>query len=295
MIRLGETKYKNTLKAMWRLCFPQDTEAFIRFYFIKMYKNEETLIYVENDQAVASLQMIPFQLKTGQTVSLAGYISGAMTHPDFRKKGYMEQLLKAAFAVMKEKGYDYTFLIPQEEWLFDFYEKYGYIHAFPYSTPTLLTEKREAKETAFFQQNPGIEIMQAPVSTEKDWKKTVERYWHIYSAFLMEKPNVVLKNRFQFTAMLLDFFNEKGILFVGEEGMAFTVATGGQIMLKEFFYRNKEVKRLFLASIRHHYANDKIVILNDPDAPVAGYKGMIKCLNDSQNTITDIYMRMMLD
>ncbi|MDR3340945.1 MAG: GNAT family N-acetyltransferase [Candidatus Symbiothrix sp.] len=295
MIRLGEAKYKNTLKAMWRLCFPQDTETFISFYFTKMYKNAETLVYIENDQPVASLQMIPFQLKTGRYVSLAGYISGAMTHPDFRKKGYMAQLLKTSFNVMKEKGYDHTFLIPQEEWLFDFYEKYGYMKAFPYAIPTLITEKREETETASFQQNPGIEIVQAPISVEKDVEKTAERYWHIYSAFLMEKPNVVLKNRFQFADMLSDFFEGKGILFAGEKGMAFTVTKGDQIILKEFFYRDKEVKQLFLTSIRHHYANDKIVIFNDPDAPIAGYKGMIQCLNDAQDTITDIYMSMMLD
>jgi len=38
----------------------------------------------------------------------------------------MNKLLQAAFDEMVKKGYDYTFLIPQEERLVDMYAKYGF-------------------------------------------------------------------------------------------------------------------------------------------------------------------------
>jgi len=126
MIRKGQDTDKETLMNLWKLCFPQDSEHFVHFYFDKVYANDETLVYVENGQTVASMQMIPYQIKTGDYLSWGGYISGAMTHPRYQGKGYMKQLLSVSFNEMIKTGYDYTFLIPQEKWLIQVYEKYGF-------------------------------------------------------------------------------------------------------------------------------------------------------------------------
>ena len=126
MIRYGKDTDKETLMRMWKNCFPQDTDRFIRFYFDRVYVNNETLVYIENNQAVASLQIIPYQIKTANNLFLGGYISGAMTNPDYRKRGYMDKLLHASFAEMVKKGYDYAFLIPQEKKLVEMYAKYGF-------------------------------------------------------------------------------------------------------------------------------------------------------------------------
>ena len=126
MIRQGQDTDKKTLMELWKLCFPQDSERFIRFYFDKVYENDETLVYIEDGQPVASLQMIPYQIKSGDNLSWGGYISGAMTHPDYRKNGFMAKLLNTSFEEMIKKGFDYTFLIPQGKWLIQVYEKYGF-------------------------------------------------------------------------------------------------------------------------------------------------------------------------
>jgi len=126
MIRQGKDTDKETLMQMWKRCFPQDTDRFVQFYFDKVYANDETLVYVENNQPVASLQIIPYQIKTVDNLSWGGYISGAMTNPDYRKKGYMDKLLHTSFDEMIKKGYDYAFLIPQEKSLVEMYAKYGF-------------------------------------------------------------------------------------------------------------------------------------------------------------------------
>jgi predicted acetyltransferase len=164
MITPSNETYKPCLKQMWNHCFPQDSNEFIDFYFDKVYKNDESLVYVENNKPVAFLQMIPYSLKIGAKIYSAAYISGAMTHPDFQKRGYMGQLLKASFEAMKENGYDYTFLIPQEEWLFGFYEKFGY--------------RRFV--------SPALKVFQ-------DFKSYTE-----HAQFLATLPNAVLKSGEQF-------------------------------------------------------------------------------------------------
>jgi len=126
MIRKGKDTDRETLIQMWKSCFPEETDYFLNFYFNNVYSNEEVLVCEEYNQAVASLQMIPYRLKIADFFSWGGYIFGAMTHPDHRKKGYMAQLLNASFDEMVKKGYDYTFLIPEEKWLIKMYEKYGF-------------------------------------------------------------------------------------------------------------------------------------------------------------------------
>ena len=167
MIRQGQDKDKKALMKMWKLCFPDDSLHFIRFYFDKVYTNNETLVYIEDKELVASLQIIPYQIKSDDNISLGGYISGAMTHPDYRKKGYMQQLLNISFEEMIKKGYDYTFLIPQEKWLIQMYEKYGYCllepSFYPHENKVLKSEKQLVNiQQAYFNES-GVWLENEPV------------------------------------------------------------------------------------------------------------------------------------
>ncbi|MDR0682226.1 MAG: GNAT family N-acetyltransferase [Dysgonamonadaceae bacterium] len=288
MIQWGDDRYKADLKNLWKLCFPDDTEAFINFYFSAVYRHEETLIYPEKNKPVASLQIIPYRIKIEKTIFNAGYISGAMTHPDFRKKGYMEKLLNVAFEVMKNKKYNYTFLIPQEEWLYDFYGKYGYVRAFPerlkcsYVINNELIKNKSVKDGSIkiFSDSSTIDL---------------SVFYPVYSHFLMKKTNVVLKSRLQVSHILFDFFNEGGVLFANDKGIAFTFKRNNQIIVKEFLYQKDEIKKSFLETIFEYYHLPETIILNDPSAPVVKNVGMIKRLNASSLLHTDVYMSMMLD
>jgi ribosomal protein S18 acetylase RimI-like enzyme len=281
MIRYGNDTDREILARLWKLCFP-DTNRFIRFYFDKVYANGETLVYVENDQPVASLQMIPFRIKTGDSFSQGGYISGAMTRPDYRKRGYMEQLLTASFDSMREKGYVYTFLIPQEEYLIDYYGKFGYEKAFPeYFISCHCPE--ESKLSANVNIYTGFSMVDFPA------------LYGVYSRFLMEKTNVVLKNELQFSNTLWDFFDGKGVLFANNDGFAFSSKAGKSIKLLDFFYRNEETKTEFLQTVSAYYSGKGTIIYNDSSVLIPKYKGMIKSLDKSVTAATDIYMGRMLE
>jgi ribosomal protein S18 acetylase RimI-like enzyme len=272
MIRLGEERDKPALKELWKLCFPHDTDVFVDFYFDRVYHNDETLVLTTDERPVASLQMIPYSIKNGDSITLAGYISGAMTHPGFRQKGYMGQLLTAAFGVMRNKGYDYSFLIPQEEWLFLFYEKYG----FKSTRRTVHDERQTVNQPSSVCRLP-FTVCLAPFTLFPNYIRLLEG-----------KSPVVLKTEQQFANILRDFFDEQGVLFANEAGMAFTLQEKDTIVIKEFFYPDKAGKELFLNAIRKHYRLDQVIL---PDE----YKGMIKKLNPAAEEIRNVYLGMMLD
>ncbi|MCL1937006.1 MAG: GNAT family N-acetyltransferase [Candidatus Azobacteroides sp.] len=269
MICQGEDVYQEDLKEMWKQCFPADSESFIRFYFDEIYRKEEALVFLENEKPAAFLHIIPYQIKTGDGMHHGGYLSGVMTHPNHRKKGYMEKLLSASFERMQTKGYDYVILIPQEEWLLRFYAKYGF--------RTLRSPSPSASPSQPSVFSSSFSILRSPSSI-----------YPLYLRFIEKKENTVVKTEQQFALIFRDFLSEQGVAFASEEGMAFTLKKESRIVLKEIFYTYDAVRSELLTTIRNYYHLDEIVFPNEN-------KGMIKCLNPSVPNISNLYMGMMLD
>lgn len=120
---------KERVRKLWELCF-HDSPAFTDLYFQMRYNNEVNLAIQSGDSLIAALQMLPYPMTfCGQTIDTS-YISGACTHPDFRSKGVMRELLAEAFGRMHTQGVLLTTLIPAEPWLFDYYARSGYTPVF---------------------------------------------------------------------------------------------------------------------------------------------------------------------
>lgn len=288
MIQYGEDKYKDQLISLWKFCFPKDSENFIRFYFEKVYKNNETLIYIEKNKVVSSLQMIPYPAKIDETVSFWGYISGAMTHPEFQKKGYMAQLLQASFTEMKKKDYACSFLIPQEDWLFNFYSKYGYEKAFPLNGEKIIESSENNIDPSPIR---GKTIKICKSISEVN----MEDFYMIYSQLLIKKTNAILKTKQHLDNIIWDFFEDKGVLLYNDWGAAFLYIQENNILIKEILYYNEEICQKFIDFIDKTFCPKKIIIKNNPHAPFLKYQGMIKSLDNNMNVTPDIYMSLMLD
>lgn len=125
MIKIADKTNTLRVRQMWKTCF-DDSEEFMDIYFSEKYLNENTLIYFEKNCPVASLQMLPYLFKFYGIEIPVSYISGACTLPEFRNKGYMEKLLIESFNVMKDRNIPMSLLIPAENRLCSYYEKYGF-------------------------------------------------------------------------------------------------------------------------------------------------------------------------
>ncbi len=289
MISYSSEIYRPYLMEMWKLCFG-DNDEFIRFYFVEIYHNDNTLIlFNENNIPVASLQILPYIIKIGDDFYNAGYISGAMTHPDHRKKGYMQQLLKVAFDEMKKKEFTFSFLIPQEEWLFEFYARYGYEKAFPKSVETI-----DLKKYKGIDYKKDVKI--CSYLTDIPW----DEFFLLYTPILVSKKGVVLKDLSQLELFLKDLFIEEGyIYYVKSKGLAFVIQKGKTILVKEIVLFKEECKESLFAAIGDTYQTDEVILQSyDPASENKQYYGMIKVLDQSkfnQPFPKDAYMSMMMD
>ena len=68
------------------------------------YKDEVNRVIREDGKIISALQMIPYPMTFCDEVISTSYISGACTHPDYRKHGAMKRLLKETHRCMYEDG-----------------------------------------------------------------------------------------------------------------------------------------------------------------------------------------------
>nr|WP_314633693.1 GNAT family N-acetyltransferase [uncultured Porphyromonas sp.] len=112
------------VRALWQLCFGDD-DLFLDSYFADAYQRESTLLYQEEGRLVAHLQYPQLSLiETAETIQ-AGYILAACTHPDYRGRGYMRELLVEALRREQARGDVLSVIIPAEGWLWDYYQRTG--------------------------------------------------------------------------------------------------------------------------------------------------------------------------
>lgn len=124
-----ELSMREQVKRLWKMCF-QDTDDFVGLYFRMRYADEINSAIEVDGQVVAALQRIPYPMTCFGTVLPVAYISGACTHPAYRKQGLMYRLLAEAHREMYRQGICISTLIPADEGLKAYYARSGYTACF---------------------------------------------------------------------------------------------------------------------------------------------------------------------
>ena len=137
MIRFAGENDRAEIRSLFELCFPDDG-GFNAYFFEHVFQPSRTLLAEEGGRLCAMLQMLPYRMSIGGEIGEATYIYGACTHPEHRRKHWMARLLEASFEEDWRLGCVASFLIPQEEWLFEFYRPFGYLPAFSLKRETAL-------------------------------------------------------------------------------------------------------------------------------------------------------------
>lgn len=181
MIQFADEHTELSVRQMWKICF-EDSDEFMDLYFSRKYKNSDTLLYIEDGVAVASLQMLPYDMRFYGVVIPTAYISGACTLPEYRGRGYMKELLLASYKVMQQRKIPISFLIPAEDWLYGFYAKYGYERVFddgrdPLDMDTLLKYYPDNLDSGFEVFNEKYQQQDFCVlKTKNDFQTILEEY-----------------------------------------------------------------------------------------------------------------------
>lgn len=121
MIEFASINDKKELSSLWQMTFLEDSQV-IECFFQSIFKNVITPVIKIDGEIVSSLFLLP--CKIGKYEGKCVYC--AMTAYSHRGKGYMKELLDFSYNYCKENGFDFLFLVPAEESLFDYYAKCGF-------------------------------------------------------------------------------------------------------------------------------------------------------------------------
>lgn len=187
---------REKVKDLWKLCF-NDSEEFTEMYFHLRYNNDTNIAIQSGEAVIAALQMLPYPMTFEGKDIHTSYISGACTHPDYRNRGVMHELLAQAFTRMLHHNVALSTLIPAEPWLFDYYARSGYAPVFRYAEKTFIASGTPAANT-------GLTLEMSAEYTEKKYEYLNRK--------LRERPFCIQHTKEDFQVVIADLQLERGFI-----------------------------------------------------------------------------------
>ncbi|WP_242261401.1 enhanced intracellular survival protein Eis [Bacillus cereus group sp. BfR-BA-01453] len=123
VIRLKEDKFREALRLSEYAFQYKVEEERMQQQLTKMKESHEVYGIMEGNDLAAKLHLIPFHIYIGKEKFKMGGVAGVATYPEYRRSGYVKELLQHSLQTMKKDGYTVSMLHP---FAVTFYRKYGW-------------------------------------------------------------------------------------------------------------------------------------------------------------------------
>lgn len=203
-------------RTLWEEIFSTDSQEFIDYYYKNKAPHNICFVIEEENQVVSMLHLTPYDIcvKADKNVKKTVvyktyYIVGVATREQYRHKGYMTQLLEAAFTYMRKENILFTFLMPASPAI---YEPFGFRYIYERIEYQMLQEKRlpMAREIVHIQGKENkFELRVA--ATEEDCTELADFAQH----FLEKEYAFFLKRTKEYFKILLgELESEEGRIYM---------------------------------------------------------------------------------
>ncbi|MGX7631597.1 GNAT family N-acetyltransferase [Bacillus thuringiensis] len=123
VIRLKEDKFREAIRLSEYAFQYKVEEERMQQQLTKMKESHEVYGIMEGEDLAAKLHLIPFHIYIGKEKFKMGGVAGVATYPEYRRSGYVKELLQHSLQTMKKDGYTVSMLHP---FAVTFYRKYGW-------------------------------------------------------------------------------------------------------------------------------------------------------------------------
>ncbi len=248
LISFGKREWIPQLKQLWKRVFG-DTDAYLDAFFKHQYKEENTLVYLDDNKVVAALYMIPYKMRIASEVVDVTYLYALSTDPAYRGKGIMAGLIEKSFELAYERGYVLSTLIPAGKGLFDYYRRFDFETCF---------DKSEVKLD--LPEITKIKKLWSPLNLQD---ASADEVWDIYAKTYFLADKCVLLNRGQnsFNIDQLVKGGGKAVSFIMKgdlKGYALIGAQGKQLHIHQCLVGRDFIAPL-ISALAHSYSFDEMV------------------------------------
>lgn len=318
MIRFARKDDLARIKELWTESFGYDD--FAEWYFENIFKLDNTLVYElaytdesnckisktgvldSNDsKIVAMLQRLPYSIKNFGDVT---YIYGACTDSNYRKRGIMGALLSYSETIDIEEGKSAIFLVPENEGLFNFYEKKGYTeHFYKY-----LREKEEnhifslegdsENSVDIVEIDENYNILYTDLSNDKLLKfdKIVDDMLNLYN-YVNKNNKCIIRDKTDYYKQISVHINSGGRVFYAYKhnklvGYTFGYVEDDIYKISEFVVNNDITYNQIINGLNTKFSS--IIVLNSINGKIKVKYGCIKLLRKMLN-VNKIIINLVFD
>lgn len=118
-----QSSVKDLCHMLWARCF-NDTEQYTDYYFNNRWNKSITIL----SHRVSMLHLNPYNTIINEKETEIYNIAGVCTLKEYRKRGYMDSVLKKALGLMYRQKKPFTYLMPASE---EIYKPYGFTGIYP--------------------------------------------------------------------------------------------------------------------------------------------------------------------
>ncbi|PFY13108.1 GNAT family N-acetyltransferase [Bacillus toyonensis] len=123
VIQLQEDKFREALRLSEYAFQYKVNEERLQQQITRMKESHKIYGIMEGEDLAAKLHLIPFHIYIGKETFKMGGVAGVATYPEYRRSGYVKELLQHSLQTMKKDGYTVSMLHP---FSVSFYRKYGW-------------------------------------------------------------------------------------------------------------------------------------------------------------------------
>lgn len=103
---------KDETKHLWHMCFPEDSESFIEYYYKEKTKDNEILVKKDNGLLISMVQYNPYAVKLRGRFWKLDYLVGVATEESRRREGYFRDVFVKMLHDEEAAGKPITYLVP---------------------------------------------------------------------------------------------------------------------------------------------------------------------------------------
>ena len=102
---------KDETKHLWHMCFPEDSESFIEYYYKEKTKDNEILVKKDNGLLISMVQYNPYAVKLRGRLWKLDYLVGVATEESRRREGHFRDVFVKMLHDEEAAGKPITYLI----------------------------------------------------------------------------------------------------------------------------------------------------------------------------------------
>ncbi|MFI3141246.1 MAG: GNAT family N-acetyltransferase [Clostridia bacterium] len=188
-------KYIDELTKVWQKVFG-DEKAYIDLLFNSVYKSAKTFAIIKRGEIASCLYLLPCKLRFENQVYSGFYLYAAATLSEYRNQGLMAKLIAQAQRYAEKNKFDFISLVPANEALYAYYEKFNFI-----------TAMHKYVSTSSKMSGENFQLNMKPASVEQVYQV---RSKQTFNHFIWEKPEL------EYAMNCLKFYGTKA--FASEKG-----------------------------------------------------------------------------